>query len=134
MVILQAGNINSGACDPFAAVADRAQGTGAWVHIDGAFGLWARASAATRAMTEGMERADSWSVDGHKWLNLPQDSAVYMCRDAEAVDDVFGVTRDLSRQGRSAASPAQYAHPRTQPPCAGCRVLGSARASGSLGG
>jgi glutamate/tyrosine decarboxylase-like PLP-dependent enzyme len=92
LVILQAGNINSGACDPFAAVADRAAGTGAWVHVDGAFGLWARASARTRGMTAGLERADSWSVDGHKWLNLPQDSAVYMCRDAEAVADVFGVT------------------------------------------
>lgn len=92
LVILQAGNINSGACDPFDKVADLAEAAGAWVHIDGAFGLWARASAATRPMTKGMERAQSWSVDGHKWLNLPQDSAVYICRDAEAVDDVFGVS------------------------------------------
>jgi glutamate/tyrosine decarboxylase-like PLP-dependent enzyme len=91
LVILQAGNINSGACDPFAAVLDRAEAAGAWVHVDGAFGLWARASAATRPLTHGLERAQSWSVDGHKWLNLPQDSAVYACTDAAAVDDVFGV-------------------------------------------
>jgi glutamate/tyrosine decarboxylase-like PLP-dependent enzyme len=62
------------------------------VHVDGAFGLWARASAAKRDLAAGLERADSWSVDGHKWLNLPQDSAVYICRDGEAVDDVFGVS------------------------------------------
>jgi glutamate/tyrosine decarboxylase-like PLP-dependent enzyme len=92
IVLLQAGNINSGACDPFAEIIDRAEAAGSWVHIDGAFGLWARASEATRALTTGMERAHSWSVDGHKWLNLPQDSAVYICRDASAVNDVFGVT------------------------------------------
>jgi glutamate/tyrosine decarboxylase-like PLP-dependent enzyme len=92
IVILQAGNINSGAFDPFYDVIDRAQAAGAWVHVDGAFGLWARASAAQRGLAAGLERADSWSVDGHKWLNLPQDSAVYICRDSEAVDDVFGVS------------------------------------------
>jgi glutamate/tyrosine decarboxylase-like PLP-dependent enzyme len=92
IVLLQAGNINSGACDPFAEIIDLAEAAGAWVHIDGAFGLWARASQATRHLTIGMERAHSWSVDGHKWLNLPQDSAVYICRDAKAVNDVFGVT------------------------------------------
>lgn len=91
LVLLQAGNINSGSMDPFKAVCERARKCGAWVHIDGAFGLWARASAQTKPMTEGVELADSWCVDGHKWLNLPQDSAVYVCRDAAAVHDVFGV-------------------------------------------
>lgn len=91
LVILQAGNINSGACDPFEPICRKAQKAGAWVHVDGAFGLWARASRATRALTEGIELADSWSVDGHKWLNLPHDSAIYACRDNSAVQDVFGV-------------------------------------------
>lgn len=91
IVLLQAGNINSGSMDPFKAVCERARKCGAWVHIDGAFGLWARASADMKPMTEGVELADSWCVDGHKWLNLPQDSAVYGCRDAAAVHDVFGV-------------------------------------------
>ena len=100
IVILQAGNINSGSCDPFAAVIDRAEAAGAWVHVDGAFGLWARASASTRHSTRGLERAQSWSVDGHKWLNLPQDSAIYACIDAAAVDDVFGVQATyLVREG-----------------------------------
>lgn len=92
IVILQAGNINSGSFDPFDEVIGRAQAAGAWVHVDGAFGLWARASATKRSLTTGLDRADSWSVDGHKWLNLPQDSAVYICRDSEAIDDVFGVS------------------------------------------
>lgn len=106
IVILQAGNINSGAFDPFDDVIDRAQAAGAWVHVDGAFGLWARASAAKRGLAAGLERADSWSVDGHKWLNLPQDSAVYVCRDAEAVDDVFGVSATyLMRDGTSRRQP-----------------------------
>ncbi|MEO0559176.1 MAG: aminotransferase class V-fold PLP-dependent enzyme [Bacteroidota bacterium] len=92
IVMLQAGNINSGAFDPFSEVCQRAQQAGAWVHIDGAFGLWARASSNYSHLAQGAEMADSWSVDGHKWLNLPQDSAVYMCRHPEAVASVFDVT------------------------------------------
>lgn len=91
ILILQAGNINSGASDPFDSAIDRARAGGAWVHVDGAFGLWARASRALRDQVAGLERADSWSVDGHKWLNIPQDAAIFACRDAEAVNDVFGV-------------------------------------------
>lgn len=91
LVLLQAGNINSGSMDPFLEVCTRAKDAGSWVHIDGAFGLWARASRETKAMTQGVELADSWCVDGHKWLNLPQDNAIYSCRDAEAVHDVYGV-------------------------------------------
>ncbi|RNC82805.1 MAG: aspartate aminotransferase family protein [Phycisphaera sp.] len=91
IVVLQAGNINSGSFDPFEDVCQIARAAGAWVHVDGAFGLWARASASKRHLTKGIELADSWSVDGHKWLNLPQDSAIYACRDPEAVQEVFGV-------------------------------------------
>jgi len=91
IVILQAGNINSGSFDPFEEVCRKAIAAGAWVHVDGAFGLWARASKSKRRLTRGIEQADSWSVDGHKWLNLPQDSAIYACREPEAVQDVFGV-------------------------------------------
>lgn len=101
IVVLQAGNINSGACDPFESICEKAEAAGAWVHIDGAFGLWARASRAKRDLARGVELANSWSVDGHKWLNLPQDSAVYICRDREAIDDVFGVSATyLMRDGR----------------------------------
>lgn len=92
LVLLQAGNINSGSFDDFKAICETANAAGAWVHVDGAFGLWARASKDKSYLTEGVELADSWSVDGHKWLNLTHDSAVYFCRDREAVNDVFGVT------------------------------------------
>ena len=103
IVILQAGNINSGAFDPFSEVCRIAAQAGAWVHVDGAFGLWARACEGKKQLTKGLELADSWSVDGHKWLNLPQDSAVYICNDHEAVSDVFATTatylmRDHRRQ------------------------------------
>lgn len=92
LVLLQAGNINSGSFDDFNTICDMANAVGAWVHVDGAFGLWARASKEKSYLTEGIELADSWSVDGHKWLNLTHDSAVYFCRDREAVNDVFGVS------------------------------------------
>lgn len=103
IVLLQAGNINGGGCDPFPEICKHARAAGAWVHIDGAFGLWARASTAKQYLVAGMEEADSWSVDGHKWLNLPQDTAVYICRDQKAVQEVFAVeatylVRDANRQ------------------------------------
>ena len=92
ILLLQAGNINSGASDLFTEICPLARAARAWTHVDGAFGLWARTSAEKRHLVAGLELADSWSVDGHKWLNLPQDSAVYVCRDRDAVQDVFGVT------------------------------------------
>ena len=81
LVVLQAGNVNSGAFDPFVTVCEQAQAAGAWVHIDGAFGLWAAACEQTAWLTEGIELADSWSVDGHKTLNAPYDSGIVLCKD-----------------------------------------------------
>lgn len=89
ILILQAGNINSGACDPFTDIIPKARAAGAWVHVDGAFGLWGRAAPAVAEHLRGVEMADSWSVDAHKWLNVPYDSAVYICRDHEAVRQAF---------------------------------------------
>ncbi len=91
LIMLQAGNINSGSFDDFRSICMKAKKAGAWVHIDGAFGLWARVGLTTSHLTDGIELADSWAVDGHKWLNLTHDSAIYFCRDTEAVNDVFGV-------------------------------------------
>ena len=79
IVCLQAGNVNSGAFDDLAAASAVAHDHGAWVHVDGAFGLWAAASPATRHLTAGVEAADSWAVDGHKWLNVPYDSGYAFC-------------------------------------------------------
>ena len=85
ILCLQAGEVNTGEFDPFAALVPRAKQAGAWVHIDGAFGLWARANPASRVLTEGIEGADSWTTDGHKWLNTPYDGAMAICREASAL-------------------------------------------------
>lgn len=85
LLVLQAGNVNSGAFDAFEAACQMARHADAWVHVDGAFGLWAAASDQTRHLTNGVALADSWSVDAHKTLNAPYDSGVVLCRDREAL-------------------------------------------------
>jgi glutamate/tyrosine decarboxylase-like PLP-dependent enzyme len=84
IVCAQAGNVNTGASDPFRVVCEVAHDAGAWVHVDGAFGLWAAASPAHRHLVDGVELADSWATDGHKWLNVPYDSGFVVCADPEA--------------------------------------------------
>ena len=83
IVCVQAGNVNTGACDDLVAACAAAHRHEAWVHVDGAFGLWAAASPATRALTAGLEQADSWATDGHKWLNVPYDSGYVFCAHPE---------------------------------------------------
>lgn len=85
IVMLQAGNVNSGSFDDFETIGKKAQAAGAWIHIDGAFGLWAGAAGPLKALTKGMEHANSWSVDGHKTLNTPYDCGIVMCADPEAL-------------------------------------------------
>uniref|UniRef100_UPI002C6EA292 pyridoxal phosphate-dependent decarboxylase family protein n=1 Tax=Amaricoccus sp. TaxID=1872485 RepID=UPI002C6EA292 len=85
ILCLQAGEVNTGSFDPFAEIIPAAKAAGAWVHVDGAFGLWARASKTRRHLTDGIEGADSWTTDGHKWLNTPYDGAMSVCRDREAL-------------------------------------------------
>jgi glutamate/tyrosine decarboxylase-like PLP-dependent enzyme len=84
IVCAQAGEVNTGAFDPFEQIADACAAHGAWLHVDGAFGLWAAASPNLRHLVRGAERADSWITDAHKWLNVPYDSALVLCSDAEA--------------------------------------------------
>lgn len=84
IVSLIAGDLNTGRRDPFGPVCDLAHARGAWVHVDGAFGLWIKASPALRHHLDGCERADSWATDGHKWLNVPYDVGYAFVRDAEA--------------------------------------------------
>lgn len=85
ILILQAGNVNSGAFDPIRECVERGHAAGAWTHVDGAFGLWAAASASLAHLTDGHELADSWSVDGHKTLNTPYDNGISLCADPEAM-------------------------------------------------
>jgi glutamate/tyrosine decarboxylase-like PLP-dependent enzyme len=79
IVCAQAGNVNTGSFDPLLEIADAVEGTGAWLHIDGAFGLWAAVSPRFRHLVAGVERADSWATDAHKWLNVPYDSGIAFC-------------------------------------------------------
>ena len=84
IVIAQAGQINTGACDSFDAIVPIAKAAGAWLHVDGAFGLWAQACPERAALTAGIEQADSWATDGHKWLQTPYDCGYAILRDVEA--------------------------------------------------
>ena len=85
ILILQAGNVNSGSFDDFDKICEKAKEANAWIHIDGAFGLWAAGSEKLKHLTKGIEKANSWSVDGHKTLNTPYDSGIVLCNDSEAL-------------------------------------------------
>jgi aromatic-L-amino-acid decarboxylase len=84
IVILDAADLNVGAVDPFLKLIPLARAAGAWIHVDGAFGLWARASARQRHWVEGIEQADSWATDAHKWLNTPKDIGIAIVADVAA--------------------------------------------------
>lgn len=127
LVILQAGHVNSGAFDPFAELIPIARAKGAWVHVDGAFGLWVNAMPELAARCEGVATADSWAVDLHKWLNAPYDSAMVVVRDraslvsamsakgaylpeASNVPDPADTVLELSRRARGLSSWAILQH------------------------
>jgi aromatic-L-amino-acid decarboxylase len=92
VICAQLGNVNSGACDPIAEVCEVAKATGAWVHVDGAFGLWAKATPKRSHLAHGLEQADSWATDGHKWLNTPQDCGIAIVRDKEALRRAMAIS------------------------------------------
>ncbi len=85
VLCLQAGNVNTGTFDPAAAICPAARAAGAWVHVDGAFGLWAAASPEYRKLTKGFELADSWATDGHKWPNIGYDCGIALVRKPDAL-------------------------------------------------
>ncbi len=91
IVCAQAGNVNSGSFDPFSDVVEISQGAGAWVHVDGAFGLWAAVSDRLKHLVEGVDGADSWATDGHKWLNVPYDSGYVFCAHPDSHRAAMGV-------------------------------------------
>ncbi len=103
LVILQAGNVNTGHSDPFELLIGPAQQAGAWVHIDGAFGLWAAVAPGRRAQVTGVEQADSWASDGHKWLNVAYDCGIAICARAE------DLRRSLATDAAYVASEAERA-------------------------
>ncbi len=111
LVVLQAGNVNTGHSDPFQPIVDRAAAVGAWVHVDGAFGLWAAAAPGRAPLVTGVERADSWATDGHKWLNLPYDCGIAICARIEdltralATDAAYVATGTTTSTGAATRVP-----------------------------
>ena len=108
VVCLQAGNVNSGAFDPFEDLIPIAHEHSAWVHVDGACGLWAAAAPGTLPLTRGMADADSWAADAHKWLQIPYDCGVVVVRDRGAQQRAMGSTASYLPQ-EERRNPADYA-------------------------
>jgi glutamate/tyrosine decarboxylase-like PLP-dependent enzyme len=107
IVCVQAGNVNTGAFDPTSEICERAHSHGAWVHVDGAFGMWAAAAPARAHLTRGIEHADSWATDAHKWLNVPYDSGLVFTRNADALRMAMAVGGAYLSQGEDRV-PYQY--------------------------
>ena len=107
IVCIQAGNVNTGAFDPAPEIIPLAREMGAWVPVDGAFGLWAAASPRYAHLTAGFADADSWATDAHKWLNVPYDSGLALVRDPEALRAAMSITAAYLPQGEH-REPSQY--------------------------
>jgi glutamate/tyrosine decarboxylase-like PLP-dependent enzyme len=107
IVCVQAGNVNTGAFDPVGEICRRAHAAGAWVHVDGAFGLWAAVSSQYAHLVDGVADADSWATDAHKWLNVPYDSGLAFVRDPEMLRAAMSLTAAYLPQGEH-REPSQY--------------------------
>jgi glutamate/tyrosine decarboxylase-like PLP-dependent enzyme len=129
IVCAQAGNVNTGAFDPIGAIADATRARGAWLHVDGAFGLWAAASQSHRHLLNGIDRADSVAADAHKWLNVPYDCGVVFCanpaahRRAMTVSSAYILETDAERDPRD-FTPEESRRARAVPVYAALRTLG----------
>jgi glutamate/tyrosine decarboxylase-like PLP-dependent enzyme len=128
IVCAQAGEVNTGASDPLGAIADAARAHGAWLHVDGAFGLWAAAAPSLRHVVAGAERADSWAVDSHKWLNVPYDGGLAIVADRSSLRAAMGVQAGYlpGSQGREPIEtvPEMSRRARATPVYAALRQLG----------
>ncbi len=107
IVCVQAGNVNTGAFDPAREIIRRARAAGAWIHVDGAFGLWAAAAPEYAHLVDGFAEADSWATDAHKWLNVPYDSGLAFVRDPEHLRAAMSLTAAYLPQGDH-REPSQY--------------------------
>jgi glutamate/tyrosine decarboxylase-like PLP-dependent enzyme len=118
IVCVQAGNVNSGAFDPFAEICHRVRASGApaWIHVDGAFGLWARAAPSRAHLAAGVELADSWATDAHKWLNTPYDCGIAIVRDGDALRRSMAINADYL--------PSEHANPSDYTPDTSRRARG----------
>jgi glutamate/tyrosine decarboxylase-like PLP-dependent enzyme len=108
IICAQAGNVNTGSFDPLRTICERAQDQGAWVHVDGAFGLWARVAPSRVHLADGVELADSWATDGHKWLNVPYDSGLAFVRDGEALRRAMSIAAEYLPTEGEHRTPSDY--------------------------
>ncbi len=108
IVCVQAGNVNTGSVDPLEPIIAAAHAAGAWVHVDGAFGLWARVAATRAHLVAGIERADSWATDAHKWLNVPYDSGVAFVRDVHALRAAMAIRAAYLPTDTPRRNPSDY--------------------------
>jgi len=108
IVCLQAGNVNTGSFDPMAEIIPLAKASGAWVHVDAAFGFWAAVSPSLRPLAAGIELADSWATDCHKYLNVPYDAGIVMVRDPSSLERVMSVSAEYLLPGEIGQDPGLY--------------------------
>lgn len=132
IVCTQTGNVNTGAFDPIAEVCKAAHAAGAWVHVDGAFGLWALAVPSLSHLTDGINTADSWATDFHKWLNVPYDSGVAFVRDADSLRAAMAVTADYLPSLTPFRNPSDFT-PELSRRARGVEVWAALRSLGKLG-
>jgi glutamate/tyrosine decarboxylase-like PLP-dependent enzyme len=132
IVCLQAGNINTGEFDPFDEICPVANAAGAWVHVDGAFGLWARASPQLAPLAKGLELADSWATDAHKWLNVPYDSGLAFVRAPGALPAAMAITADYLPVHQVERSPSDFT-PELSRRARGVEVWAALRSLGRTG-
>jgi len=132
IICAQAGNVNTGAFDPFLEICERAHRAGAWVHVDGAFGLWASACPSRSYLTRGIEEADSWATDAHKWLNVPYDSGLAFVTEAEALRAAMAVTAEYLPPTTEHRKPCDYT-PESSRRARGVEVWAALRSLGRSG-
>jgi glutamate/tyrosine decarboxylase-like PLP-dependent enzyme len=133
IVCAQVGNVNTGAVDPVGEICELAHGHGAWVHVDGAFGMWAAASPRLRHLVAGVEHADSWATDAHKWLNVPYDSGLVFCAHPEAHRAAMGVRASYLMHSAGGERDALDYNPEHSRRARGFAVYAAIRALGRCG-
>jgi glutamate/tyrosine decarboxylase-like PLP-dependent enzyme len=132
IVLAQAGNVNTGAFDPIDEICEIAHRAGAWVHVDGAFGLWAMVTPSMAHLTAGIAKADSWATDFHKWLNVPYDSGLALVRDVDALQAAMAVTAEYLPTASPYRNPSDFT-PELSRRARGVEVWAALRALGRKG-
>ena len=132
IVCAQAGNVNTGATDPLADLVAWARAAGAWLHVDGAFGLWAAAAPSRAPLVSGIEGADSWATDAHKWLNVPYDCGLALVRDPHALRAAMAITAEYLPTETPRRNPSDYT-PELSRRARGVEVWAALRALGRSG-